>query len=161
MGFFDFVKDAGEKLFGGGEPSATEKAEILTKTINDLGLDVVSHPKVIVNDDEAHVYGITPSQELREKIVLAAGNTEGIARVDDRMKVRAPAAPEPWGAQGAAGEVHTVVSGDSLSRIAKHFYGDAMKYPTIFERNKPMLTDPDRIYPGQVLRIPPIEGTGS
>ncbi len=160
MGFFDFVKDAGEKLFGGGEPSATEKAEMLTKTINDLGLDV-EDLKVIVNDDEAHVYGITPSQELREKIVLAAGNTEGIARVDDRMKVRAPAAPEPVEPAQPPAQFYTVVSGDSLSRIAKHFYGDAMKYPTIFEANKPMLSDPDRIYPGQVLRIPPIEGTGS
>ena len=160
MGLFDFVKDAGEKLFGGGEPSATEKAEKLTKTINDLGLDV-EDLKVIVNDDEAFVYGTAPSQELREKIVLAAGNTEGIARVDDRMKVKAPPTPEPAQPAEPAAQFYTVVSGDSLSKIAKHFYGDAMKYPTIFEANNPMLSDPDRIYPGQVLRIPPVEGVGS
>ena len=157
MGLFDFVKEAGEKLFGGGEPSATEKAEMLTKSINDLGLDI-EDLKVIVNDDVAHVYGITTSQELREKIVLAAGNTEGIARVDDRMKVQAPPTPEP---PEPPAQFYTVVKGDSLSKIAKHFYGDAMKYPTIFEANKPMLTNPDRIYPGQVLRIPTLDAPGS
>lgn len=160
MGFFDFVKDAGDKLFGGGEPSATEKADMLTKSINDLGLDVDDF-KVIVNDDEAYVYGVTPTQEVREKIVLAAGNIEGIARVDDRMKVKAPPMPEPAQPVEPPAQFYTVVKGDSLSKIAKHFYGDAMKYPTIFEANKPMLSDPDRIYPGQVLRIPPVEGDGS
>jgi len=50
---------------------------------------------------------------------------------------------------------YTVVSGDSLSKIAKEYYGNAMKYPVIFEANKPMLSHPDKIYPGQVLRIPP------
>ena len=50
------------------------------------------------------------------------------------------------------------VLGDTLSKIAKQHYGNAMKYPVIFEANKPMLEHPDKIYPGQVLRIPPIEG---
>jgi nucleoid-associated protein YgaU len=81
-------------------------------------------------------------------VILAVGNTVGIARVDDRIEV---SAPEP------EAQFHTVVSGESLSLIAKKYYGDAMKYPVIFEANKPMLTDPDKIYPGQVLRIPPIE----
>ena len=58
--------------------------------------------------------------------------------------------------EAAMAQFHTVVSGDSLSKIAKEFYGDAMKYPVIFEANKPMLTHPDKIYPGQVLRIPPL-----
>ena len=49
---------------------------------------------------------------------------------------------------------YTVEKGDTLSRIAKEMYGDAGKYPAIFEANKPMLKDPDKIYPGQVLRIP-------
>jgi nucleoid-associated protein YgaU len=157
MGFFDFVKDAGDKLFGGGEPSATEKAEMLKTSINDLGLDVEDF-KVVVNDDEAYVYGITPSQAVREKIVLAAGNIEGIARVDDRMKVRAAPTPEPAKPAEPPAQFYTVVSGDSLSKIAKRYYGDAMKYPAIFEANKPMLADPDKIYPGQVLRIPPQDG---
>ena len=47
--------------------------------------------------------------------------------------------------------------GDTLSGIAKTVYGKASKYPVIFEANRPMLSDPDKIYPGQVLRIPPLE----
>jgi nucleoid-associated protein YgaU len=50
---------------------------------------------------------------------------------------------------------YTVVKGDNLSKIAKEFYGNPNKYPQIFEANKPMLTHPDKIYPGQLLRIPP------
>ena len=51
---------------------------------------------------------------------------------------------------------YTVVSGDTLSKISKVNYGDANKYMVIFEANEPMLTHPDKIYPGQVLRIPPL-----
>jgi nucleoid-associated protein YgaU len=80
--------------------------------------------------------------------VLVVGNTEGIASVDDRMTT---AVQEP------EAQFHTVVKGDSLSKIAKTYYGNAMKYPVIFEANKPMLTDPDKIYPGQVLRIPNLD----
>ena len=54
-------------------------------------------------------------------------------------------------------EFYTVVSGDTLGKIAERFYGDWSKYPTIFDANTPMLKDPDLIYPGQVLRIPPID----
>ena len=94
------------------------------------------------------VSGKVGSQADRERIVLALGNTEGIAQVDDRLEVEAT---EP------EATFYTVQSGDSLSKIAKEQYGNAMKYPVIFEANKPMLTDPDKIYPGQVLRIPPLE----
>ena len=93
--------------------------------------------------------------------MLIAGNTYGVASVDDRLTVAgAPAAaasPETAApAPEAAPEpvYYTVVSGDTLSKIAKEHYGDAMKYPVIFEANRPMLEDPDKIYPGQKLRIP-------
>ena len=145
MGLVDFVMNAGAKLFGGGGPSPEEKAAIIQNSIIKLGLDVEGL-KVDVKDDVAVISGKTTSQEIREKVVLAAGNIEGIARVDDRIEVEKP---EP------EAQYYTVVKGDTLSKIAKEYYGDAMKYPTIFEANKPMLTDPDLIYPGQVLRIPP------
>jgi nucleoid-associated protein YgaU len=58
----------------------------------------------------------------------------------------APAADEPV--------FHTVKSGDTLSAISKQVYGDANKYNAIFEANRPMLSSPDKIYPGQSLRIP-------
>lgn len=146
MGLFDFVKEAGAKLFGGGGPSPEDKATILQNNITKLGLDV-RDLTVAVSDDVATVSGTTTSQEIREKVVLAAGNTEGIAKVDDRLVVEKPEPPAQF---------YTVVKGDSLSKIAKKYYGDAMKYPVIFEANKPMLEDPDLIYPGQVLRIPPL-----
>ena len=101
-----------------------------------------------VEDDTAIVWGEADSQETREKVVLVIGNTKGIASVDDRMTV---AIEEPQA------QFHTVVRGDSLSKIAKKLYGDAMKYPVIFEANKPMLKSPDLIYPGQVLRIPALD----
>jgi nucleoid-associated protein YgaU len=148
MGLFDFVKDAGAKLFGGGEPSPEEKADALRNNITRLGLDIDDLKVAVKNEDEAIISGIAPSQAVREKAVLAAGNTDGIARVDDRIDVKEPEPPAQF---------YTVVSGDSLSKIAKHYYGDAMKYPVIFEANKPMLKDPDKIYPGQVLRIPPLD----
>ncbi|MEM8745004.1 MAG: LysM peptidoglycan-binding domain-containing protein, partial [Pseudomonadota bacterium] len=83
----------------------------------------------------------------KEKLILAAGNVSGIGAVDDSMKVKSKA-------KTADSVFHTVKSGDSLSKIAKKYYGDAMRYPDIFDANTPMLKHPDKIYPGQVLRIP-------
>ena len=145
MGLVDFVMSAGAKLFGGGGPTPEEKAAVIQNSIVKLGLEV-ENLKIEVKDDVAIISGKTTSQEIREKAVLAAGNIEGIARVDDRIDVEKP---EP------EAKYYTVVKGDSLSKIAKEVYGDPMKYPAIFEANKPMLKDPDLIYPGQVLRIPP------
>ena len=150
MGLFDFVKEAGKKLgFGDDEPEAAadrRRAMGMVKMIGELGHGV-EDLNVRVDDDKVTVSGIAATQEDREKIVLACGNVAGIARVDDQMEVAAPKAT-----------FYTVVSGDTLSKIAKEHYGDAMKYPVIFEANKPMLEHPDKIYPGQVLRIPAIDG---
>lgn len=154
MGLFSFIKDAGANLFGIGKSTAEEaiaeansKADKLIKAINSLGFEV-QDLKVNVNDDTAIIFGEAADQATREKVILVVGNTEGIASVDDRMTT---AVQEP------EAQFHTVVRGDSLSKIAKVFYGNAMKYPVIFEANKPMLTHPDKIYPGQVLRIPPLD----
>ena len=100
-----------------------------------------------VANDTAVVKGSVATQADREKVVLAVGNTAGIAKVDDRLEV-ARAEPEA--------RYYTVVKGDTLSKIAKAQYGDANRYGAIFEANRPMLKDPDRIYPGQLLRIPPL-----
>ncbi len=93
----------------------------------------------------ATVIGEVADQATREKIILALGNSQGIDQVRDYIKI---AVEEP------ESEMYVVQRGDSLSKIAKEVYGDAMKYPAIFEANKPMLKDPDLIFPGQVLRIP-------
>jgi nucleoid-associated protein YgaU len=165
MGLFDFVKNAGRKIFGkdddepqaGPDPQALarqraaanqRKADSLVAEVNRLGI-TIDGLAVTVDGDLARVSGTASSQAEREKVVLVVGNTLGIARVDDQMVV---SEPEPEAV------FYTVERGDTLSKIAKEQYGNAMKYPVIFEANKPMLTDPDKIYPGQVLRIPPLEG---
>ncbi len=162
MGLFSFIKNAGAKVFGIGKTTEEEAAEAraaanaaelrveeaaarnLEETINDLQLQVEGL-SVFVDDDMARISGMAYDQATREKVVLVVGNTAGIATVDDQMTVE-HIEPEA--------QFHTVVSGDTLGKIAKNYYGNAMKYPVIFEANKPMLTDPDKIYPGQVLRIP-------
>lgn len=160
MGLFSFIKDAGAKIFG-GKTSATKAAEAATEklkaeaaaaakleqTIKDLDLQV-DRLKVHIDDDKATVFGLAYNQSTKEKVVLVVGNTAGIATVDDQMTVE-HTEPEA--------QFHTVVSGDTLGKIAKKYYGNAMKYPVIFEANKPMLKDPDLIYPGQVLRIPHLD----
>lgn len=164
MGLFTFIKDAGAKIFG-GKTSSEKKAEErldhmrreaaedraaeahLIQVINDLGLEVTDLG-VAITDDVAAVGGTAASQEIREKVILVVGNSAGISQVQDDMDVDDPTPPAIF---------HTVERGDSLSKIAKKVYGDAMKYPVIFEANKPMLTHPDKIYPGQVLRIPNLD----
>ena len=157
MGLFSFLKTAGAKIFGGSSapaPTAADNAEIvnkqredlMVKMVNTMGL-AVTNLAVNVDGDTVVVYGDADTQAIKEKVILALGNVEGIGSVDDRMTVTNP---EP------ESKFHTVVKGESLSKIAKEYYGDPMKYPMIFEANKPMLTDPDLIYPGQVLRIPAI-----
>ena len=91
---------------------------------------------------------------------MTLGNLKGVGRVEDNMTLRgqAPAEEVADEAPEAESRFYTVKRGDSLSKIAKEFYGNAMKYPEIFEANKPMLKDPNLIYPGQVLRIPELEG---
>jgi nucleoid-associated protein YgaU len=123
-----------------------------------LGLPV-SDFGVALSGDVAVLTGKVPSREIEEKIVLAVGNTVGVGSVDDRLEVTvSPAAfsaPAAAASPAQASVFYTVKKGDNLSTIAKEQYGSASKYMAIFEANKPMLKDPDKIYVGQVLRIPP------
>ena len=153
MGLIDFIRSAGEKVFGTGEAAAapttdetvlSKRATALEEHVRGLALPVEGL-KIKVAGDVAYVKGTAATQEAREKVLLAVGNVEGIARVEDRIELAA-AQPEA--------RFYTVVKGDTLSAIAKKQYGDANQYPKIFEANKPMLRHPDKIYPGQVLRVP-------
>jgi nucleoid-associated protein YgaU len=155
MGLFKFVKNAGASLFKKKKkevavPETVEEKSAnafeLVSFINGLGLEI-EDLEIRVDGEKVTVGGKTANQATREKVILAVGNVEGVSEVEDNIVV---ATPEP------EAQFHTVVSGDSLSKIAKNYYGNAMKYPVIFEANKPMLTDPNKIYPGQVLRIPPL-----
>ncbi|PZQ50432.1 MAG: peptidoglycan-binding protein LysM [Rhodovulum sulfidophilum] len=146
MGLWDFVKDAG-KAIGIGSAEAAEPAapapDALKKEVEDLGLKAEGL-KVEVDGDTVKVSGKAASQEEKEKIILAAGNVKGVAKVED--DISAPDAAEPV--------FHTVVKGDTLWKISETTLGNGARYTEIFEANKPMLKDPDKIYPGQVLRIP-------
>ncbi|MGL4630937.1 MAG: peptidoglycan-binding protein LysM [Leadbetterella sp.] len=149
MGLMSFFKGVGEKIFGKNEEEIAQKtpelkASALLEHVKGLGLSYKSL-SIHVQDHLVRITGEVASQSDAEKIALAVGNVHGVEAVDNQMEVEVP---EP------EARYHTVESGDSLSKIAKAMYGDPMKYPVIFEANKPMLKDPDLIYPGQVLRIP-------
>ena len=158
MGLFSFIKEAGEKLFGGKEaqaatPAAPSQEDLNAKAaaaienyINTQKLGV-SNLKVgyDASQGKVTVTGEAPTQAVKEKVTLCCGNVSSVTSVDNQMTVTNP---EP------EAQYHDVVRGDTLSAIAKKYYGDANKYPVIFEANKPMLSHPDKIYPGQKLRIP-------
>jgi len=158
MGLFSFIKDAGEKLFGGKDaqaatvaaPSQDELNASAAKAIETyIASQNLGASSVQVSYDgtqgKVTVKGEAPTQAAKEKITLCCGNVASVTSVENLMSV---SNPEP------EAQYHDVVRGDTLSAIAKKFYGDANKYPKIFEANKPMLSDPDKIYPGQKLRIP-------
>lgn len=145
MGLWSFVKNAGSSIIGSAEaaePNDTEAADIILAEMEKLGLDKKG-VDIEVKGDRAVVKGKAVDAATKEKIVLAAGNVKGIAEVetdsDDDM---------------SDAIFHTVEKGDTLSAIAKKTLGSANLYNEIFEANKPMLSHPDKIYPGQVLRIP-------
>ena len=142
MGLFDFAKDMGNKLFGKDDDPAEkikESIEADNPGITDLG--------VAYDDGSVDLSGKADSAEAVEKAVLMAGNVKGVTDVKiDNMEAPAPA-PEV--------EYYTIVSGDSLSKIASKYYGNAMDYPKLFEANREVIKDADLIYPGQKIRIPP------
>jgi nucleoid-associated protein YgaU len=156
MGMFSFIKDIGEKLFGSGaaqaavkpadaaKPTDDEVAKALMAKVAALGL-TVKDLDITFNGGTAYVMGTVAGQDIREKVILVVGNTAGVESVHDNLAVDKP---EP------EAKFYTVVKGDTLSKIAKDSYGNANKYMKIFEANQPMLKHPDKIYPGQVLRIP-------
>jgi nucleoid-associated protein YgaU len=158
MGLMSFIKEAGRKLGIGtaeatqaeGSPApATPAPAQLEEEIKALGLDV-KDLKLEVDGDKVKVAGTAPDQATKEKLVLALGNVAGVASVEESV---ATAAAEPEAV------IYVVKKGDTLSAIAQKHYGKASRYTAIFEANRPMLKDPDKIYPGQALRIPP-EGSG-
>ncbi len=166
MGLMSFMKEAGEKLFGKGDAKAAQDAAAAAPTADNVAALSKAAGDAIVTYINAQglpgsnldvgfdgttstvtVAGQVDDQGTKEKILLCCGNVAGVAAVNDMLTVTDPA-PEA--------QYHVVVSGDNLSKIAKAYYGDANKYPVIFEANKPMLSNPDKIYPGQSLRIPPL-----
>ena len=165
MELFSFAKDIGDKIFhrnkdaapasqpasipaatpaAPAEPSAQEIANLLIQRIQQNAK--INNLSVNYNGDTdtVTINGSAPTQADREKAILAAGNVQHVAQVQDNISVDTP---EP------ESRMYTVKSGDTLSKIAQDVYGNG-DYMKIFEANKPLLSDPNKIYPGQVLRIP-------
>lgn len=148
MGLLSFLKGVGEKVFPKtAEKEPEVKAAALLARVQELKLPF-KQLSIKVVEDTVTLQGEVAQQMDAEKIALTVGNVEGVSTVDNQLVV---AEPKPEAVY------HTVEKGDWLSKIAKKHYGDANKYMLIFEANKPMLSDPDKIYPGQVLRVPPLE----
>ena len=141
MGLFDFVKSIGEKVFGGGDDPAKkikEHIESRNPGIKDLNVDF--------KDGQVSLSGNADNAEAMEKAVLLAGNVQGVGDVKAE-KIQAPE-------QKAKVEYYVIQSGDTLSKIAKKYLGDATAYPKIFEANREVIKDANLIYPGQKIRIP-------
>ena len=147
MSLFSFVKDAGEKLLDAVSDKSPESlGQTLKSHLQKLNLPGADKVDVKVDENgKAEVSGDGLSQEAKEKMMVAGGNVSGSAEVVNNMKATDG---------GAESTYYTVKSGDTLSAIAKSQYGDANAYNKIFEANKPMLSHPDKIYPGQTLIIP-------
>jgi nucleoid-associated protein YgaU len=149
MGFFDFVKDAGRQIFNTDAEAADnirEHLEVRTSGIRNL--------EVEYDDGVATLCGDCVNQATKDSAVLIAGNLKGVEKVNaedlrvDGPKEQAVPRPEPQA------EFYTIEKGDTLSAIAKRYYGDVSAYTRIFEANKDIIEDPDRIFPGQKIRIP-------
>ena len=182
MGMFDFIKSAGEKIFQPGEAKqkAAIKQHLASYGSDYTGIDVEvdGHKAVLTGqvnsvavrekavliagnidgidkvDDRLTVNAaaVTPSGTAKPDFSNVSG---GVASTEAAIGAGAGAGGlGSAGGQGWTSKTYTVQTGDTLSKIAKEFYGNANKYQQIFEANKPMLKDPDKIYPGQVLRIP-------
>lgn len=169
MGLFDFVKQAGEKLFHSqdteaasnavastpDDAAANAKLEEMNRSAGEAIEAYIQRQSLPITGlavtfdgakGAATVFGVAGSQDSKEKILLCCGNVSGVAQVNDMMSVD-QSAPEAL--------FYTVVSGDNLSKISKLHYDTPNRYMVIFEANQPMLSHPDKIYPGQMLRIPP------
>jgi Uncharacterized protein containing LysM domain len=154
MGLISFLKNTGAKLFNRNKkadapaPEVVEKVTLskvdaLREEVSRLGIPVDGMQ--IELSEQVTIKGKTSSNADREKVILALGNVDGVGVVDDQIEVTNP---EPEAV------FYTIQKGDTLGKVAKKQYGDAMRYTEIFEANRPMLEHPDKIYPGQMLRIP-------
>lgn len=153
MGLFNFGRDHGKApktpiRQGDEQANAAEIAQML----RDLGISIEAG-QITVQGDTVTITGRASDAAEREKAILVIGNTKGVAKVNDQIQIAQAQAAQPAPAQPQS-QFYEVKPGDTLSKIAKQFYGDANRYSAIFEANQPMLKDPDEIYPGQTLRIP-------
>ncbi len=152
MGLLDFLKDAGKDLFSGKEGNEAE--QIKNEIEKALGSNI-SNLGVRYDNGRVTLQGQAKSQAAKEKAALIAGNVKGVSHVDDDgISVTGAQAQTAGTTPASQSRYYTIESGDTLSKIAKEYYGDANEYNKIFEANREVIGDPDKIYPGQRIRIP-------
>jgi nucleoid-associated protein YgaU len=179
MGFYNFLKNAGAAVLKTKENKADDIKKYVLENLEKQG-NQLENLSVEFDDGAVTLSGDCDTVKTKEKAILIAGNIEGVGEVDgDGLSVKEavkqpeaqapatpPAAPEsraivpeaPAETQSAQeSQFYTIQSGDTLSKVAKQFYGDPNKYMHIFNENKGVIEDPDKIYPGQVIRIPPLK----
>ncbi len=154
MGMHEFLKNAGARVIKAQEKQADEARDYINKMLGVKG-EEVKDLRIEFKDGEMKLFGKCKSQKAREKAVLIAGNINGVAKVfSDGLEL---AENVLKGGKGSKSRFYTIKSGDTLSKIAKEFYGNANKYMDIVRENQGVIKDPDSIYPGQVIRIPKLK----
>jgi len=149
MGLFDFASNIGSKLFTNDADAAAKISEHILA--DNPGIEDLS---VIFKDGQATIIGVTQSTEAAQKVILMAGNVEGVKEVIPKIQVDEVEGDIETALESEGVEYYVIQSGDSLSKIADKFYQDAMQYPRILAANKEVIKDADLIYPGQKIRIP-------
>jgi len=145
MGLLDFLgRKPDAPAPAGASDASAAPAEELKKVVDGLGLDS-SRVDIQVDGSKVTLTGGVATTAEGEKIALAIGNTKGVTQVANNLVADAP---------HEEAKLYTVVKGDTLWKIAEKNLGNGARYTEIFEANKPMLSDPDLIFPGQALRIP-------
>lgn len=150
MGFFSFVKDAGKKILGGGNDDEAIKSEIESSFENEPVQGLV----VSVEDGVVTLAGVAKDEETREKVILIAGNVEGVESVDAQQLVTPESIEASNERDVSEPNFYTIEEGDTLWAIAQKHYGDGSKYPAIVEANLEVIKDADKIYQGQTIRVP-------
>ena len=148
---FSFDRDSGKN-------DARKDGNIFSDLFRRKGHEAADKVEAEKKGERVILRGRVPRRDVAERMVVEAGNTRGVSEVEDQLEIDDEKDDKP---KGKPARFYTVKSGDTLSKIAKEAYGDASKYPVIFEANKPTLSDPDEIYPGQVLRIPAEDDKGT
>lgn len=145
MGLLDFARDVGRQLFD----TDAEAADNIKQHI-EIRMSGVQNVDVEFDGGVATICGDCDSQAIKDQVILLAGNVQGVEKVVADGLI----APEPAPEEVSKDEVYEIKSGDTLGAIAKQFYGQASQYMRIFEANRDIIDDPNKIYPGQKIRIP-------
>ena len=146
MSLFDFAKELGRKVFD----TDAEAADKIRDDLN-VRLTGVKNLAVEFDDGVCTLSGECPNEATHNLAVLVAGDVKGVKKViADDLKYPEPPPEE----EKPKFEIYEIVSGDTLGGIAKRYYGKASLYTRIHEANKELIPDPNKIYPGQKIRIP-------